>query len=55
MKCWRIRLEVAMTDKETIKHIYDTLDVGWWGPRDRVGQDVNHSGVGLHRIEVQTK
>ena len=33
MKCWRIRLDVAMTDKETIKHIYDTLDVGWWGPR----------------------
>ena len=32
MKCWRIRLEVAMTDKETIKHIYDTLDVGR-GPR----------------------
>jgi len=33
MKCWRIRLDVAMTDKETIKYIYDTLDVGWWGPR----------------------
>ena len=33
MKCWRIRLDVAMTDKETIKHIYDTLQVGWWGPR----------------------
>ena len=31
--CWRIRLEVAMTDKDTIKHIYDTLMVGWWGPR----------------------
>ena len=31
--CWRIRLEVAMTDKYTIKHIYDTLMVGWWGPR----------------------
>ena len=24
MKCWRIRLDVAMTDKETIKYIYDT-------------------------------
>ena len=33
MKCWRIRLDVAMTDKETIKYIYDTLDTGWWGPR----------------------
>ena len=33
MKCWRIRLDVAMTDKETIKYIYDTLDIGWWGPR----------------------
>ena len=31
--CWRIRLDVAMTDKDTIKHIYDTLMVGWWGPR----------------------
>ena len=31
--CWRIRLEVAMTDKDTVKHIYDTLMVGWWGPR----------------------
>ena len=33
MFCWRIRLDVAMTDKDTIKHIYDTLMVGWWGPR----------------------
>ena len=33
MNCWRIRLEIAMTDKETIKYIYDTLDIGWWGPR----------------------
>jgi hypothetical protein len=33
MFCWRIRLDVAMTDKNTIKHIYDTLMVGWWGPR----------------------
>ena len=33
MKCWRIRLDVAMTDKETIKFIYDTLQVGWWGTR----------------------
>ena len=33
MFCWRIRLDVAMTDKQTIKHIYDTLMVGWWGPR----------------------
>ena len=33
MKCWRIRLDVAMTDEATIKHIYDTLDIGWWGPR----------------------
>ena len=31
--CWRIRLDVAMTDKDTVKHIYDTLMVGWWGPR----------------------
>ena len=31
--CWRIRLDVAMTDKDTIKHIHDTLLVGWWGPR----------------------
>ena len=27
MFCWRIRLDVAMTDKNTIKHIYDTLMV----------------------------
>ena len=33
MQGWRISLEVAMTDEATIKHIYDTLDVGWWGPR----------------------
>ena len=26
-------LDIAMTDEATIKHIYDTLAVGWWGPR----------------------
>jgi hypothetical protein len=31
--CWRIRLEVAMTDKKTIEYIYDNLMIGWWGPR----------------------
>ena len=30
---WRIRLEIAMTDKKTIKFIHDTLLVGWSGPR----------------------
>jgi len=31
--CWRIRLELAMTCKDTVEHIYKTLNVGWFGPR----------------------
>ena len=30
---WRVRIDVAMTDRDTIKHLYDTLLCGWWGPR----------------------
>jgi|TARA_R100001079_G_scaffold104085_1_gene70454 hypothetical protein len=31
--CWRLRLELAMTCKDTVEHIYKTLNVGWFGPR----------------------
>ena len=30
---WRLRLELAMTCKDTVEHIYKTLNVGWFGPR----------------------
>ena len=26
MKCWRIRLDVAMTDKHTIEHMYKKIE-----------------------------
>jgi hypothetical protein len=31
--CWRLRLELAMTCKDTVEHIYKTLNIGWFGPR----------------------
>ena len=26
---------------------YDTLDIGWWGPKTVMAKGVNHSGVGI--------
>ena len=49
---WRIRLEVAMTDKDTIKHIYDTLLVG--GDLEKLDPDVNLNGVGQRHFVEQT-
>ena len=50
---WRVRIDVAMTDKDTIKYLYDTVLCGWWGPR-KVDLDVNLSGVGLVLITQLT-
>jgi len=30
---WRLRLELAMTDKATVEYIYNIFKLGWWGPR----------------------
>ena len=30
---WSIRMEMAMTDKEVIKWVAETLDCGTWGER----------------------
>jgi hypothetical protein len=51
--CWRIRLDVAMTDKDTIKHIHDTLMVGWWGPRTVKPGTYCLNGVGQHLFVEQ--
>ena len=32
-KVWVIRMEIAMTDKDTIKWCYDTFNCGHWGER----------------------
>ena len=32
-KVWIVRMEIAMTDKDTIKWCHDTFDCGHWGER----------------------
>tara|TARA_R100000322_G_scaffold80289_1_gene50284 strand:- start:464 stop:967 length:504 start_codon:yes stop_codon:yes gene_type:complete len=31
--CWRLRLELAMTDKATVEYIFNIFKLGWFGPR----------------------
>jgi len=30
---WRLKLEIAMTDKETIEHFYNIFKLGSWNPK----------------------